>query len=94
MPELLDRALFEPRLNETFLIESTTVELKLVECRRLKSVEGEPREPFSLVFRGPLDPFLQQRTYPIRNEHTGTLEIFLVPVGRDTAGFLYEAVFN
>ena len=94
MDATLDRTFFESRLHERFQVGEGPAEVELVECNRLKSHAEEKREPFSLVFRGPAEPFLPQRTYVLRNERTEPVEVFLVPVGRDAAGFLYEAVFN
>lgn len=53
-----------------------------------------PRRPFSLLFRGPLDPQLRQATYRLRHAQLGDLEIFLVPVARRADGMRYEAVFG
>jgi hypothetical protein len=52
------------------------------------------RTPFSLTFRGPVDPVLAQRIYRLQLERLGALELFLVPVGRDGDGTHYEAVFG
>jgi hypothetical protein len=90
----LDRRFFEPYLETQFQVAGGPIALQLVECKRMKSYPGEPREPFSLLFRGPAEPMLPQKSYALSNEHTGPIEIFLVPVGRDAAGLLYEAVFN
>ena len=90
---LLDRAFFESRLQQSFQCEEL-VEISLVACNPLTAHEGSKREPFSLMFRGPAATFLPQRTYILKNQVTEPVEIFLVPVGRDADGFLYEAVFN
>jgi hypothetical protein len=49
---------------------------------------------FSLIFRGPKSPFLEQRIYPMAHERFGDFELFLVPIGPDSLGMRYEAVFN
>ena len=54
----------------------------------------ELRPPFSLIFRGPLQPVLPQRIYALEHERLGRLEIFIVPVGPEGGGMNYEAVFN
>jgi hypothetical protein len=54
---------------------------------------GDTREAFSLVFRGPFDPLLAQGIHPVEHADLGRLEIFLVPIGRDAAGALYQAIF-
>ena len=48
---------------------------------------------FRLDFLGPCDPVLSQATYPLRRGEE-VLEIFIVPVGRDSEGTRYEAIFN
>lgn len=84
------------RVNEDFKLKAEVGEfdLRLIECGRLTPHPGSLRDPFSLIFRGPAAPVLPQRTYPLDNPHTGPLEIFIVPIGRDAAGVLYQAVFN
>ena len=55
--------------------------------------EGQVRQQFSLLFRGPLDPALPQGTYRLGHPRLGEMEIFLVPLGPDTEGMQYEAAF-
>jgi hypothetical protein len=55
--------------------------------------EGQVRQQFSLVFRGPLDRTLAQGTYRLGHPHLGEIELFLVPLGPDTEGMRYEAAF-
>ena len=53
------------------------------------------REAFTVSFRGPRDPLLNQGTYTLGAEAMGRLDgLFLVPVGRDAGGSHYEAVFT
>ena len=89
----LDRAFFQSRLHQNFQCEGS-VEIQLVQCNSLKAHAGAMREPFSLIFRGPAATFLPQKTYELKNAETEPVAVFLVPVGRDAEGFLYEAVFN
>ena len=49
---------------------------------------------FSLLFTGPIDRPLDQRTYPFEHERIGRFDLFIVPVGADRSGRQYEAVFN
>lgn len=94
MAEALEFTRFAALMNEHFEVGDTGIVLQLVECSRLKSFPGEPREPFSLVFQGPQTPLLPQKTYPLRNSQLGMVEIFLVPIRSVADGFQYEAVFN
>ncbi len=62
---------------------------------RYTSEPGEGRgRPFSIVFRGPGDILLPQAIYRVEHDQIGTFDLFIVPIGRDTAGLRYEAVFN
>lgn len=79
-----------------FTIVVGDAELHLVLIEASKGVGGVPggREPFSLLFRGPATPRLRQATYAVVHPTLGSLPIFLVPVGEDADGMLYEAVFG
>lgn len=90
---------FQGCLNQTFHIqaEDETVAAELVEVRGLKThTRREDKSPFSLLFQGPLGEPLPQRTYRLRNDTLGEIEIFLVPLGPDEDGkaMIYESVFT
>jgi hypothetical protein len=57
-------------------------------------VKTERNETFSMIFRGPLDRFIQQGIHKLKHPELGELEIFLVPIAQDKGGFQYEAAFN
>jgi hypothetical protein len=72
--------------------DTNVVEIELIEAA---DEESTPRqERFSLIFRGPLQPFLLQGTYRIEHDKLGTLDLFLVPIAKEEDGFHYQAVFN
>ena len=58
------------------------------------------RPPFSVLFHGPVEPFLPQGIYRLEGEHFGSVELFLVPLGPQAvppgapAVMGYEAVFG
>lgn len=98
-----------PYLQTTFTVQSadppyplTLVEITPQPTRPRQTVttlDGHQVElrsdPFTLLLRGPADRFLPQRMYTLNHEALGELaNWFLVPVGRDEEGFLYEVVFN
>jgi hypothetical protein len=61
------------------------------------SPEGESsgrRQPFSIVFRGPGDVLLPQRTYRMEHAEIGSFDLFIVPIGPDEEGLRYEAIFT
>lgn len=90
---------FAPRVGESFdmvLGADATKSLTLVEVRPLTphKFPGMLRDPFSLIFRSESQVVMPQQIYRLKNEAMGPLDIFLVPVGRDPKGTIYEAVFN
>ncbi len=93
--EKLSQDSFSENLNSRFSVDlgdAGTVDLELIECKDLGSTPKQ--EQFSIVFRGPLQPFLQQMTYPTTHEKLGDTLIFLVPVRQDAESTYYEAIFN
>ncbi len=90
-------------------VNGTTIALRLAEVTplpplRRRNDAGERvaaadvaarSEPFSLLFTGPLTHPLPQRTYRLTHAAIAEpLDIFLVPVGRERDGFIYQAVFG
>src|SRR5262249_12238927 len=96
--EFLQFETFAPRSNEVFSLElgDSTFDMTLVAVQRLPPhvYPGMRRDPFRLVFKTAKLPVLPQRIYPFSNEAMGKLSIFIVPLGRDNQGVIYEAVFN
>ncbi len=91
-------SLFAPRLNELFVVrldDNDVYPLTLFEAAALPPGNYKmAREPFQLRFRGPGPRYLDQQIHVLENEVLGPLPIFLVPIGRDGDGFLYQAIFN
>ncbi|MDQ3805152.1 MAG: hypothetical protein M3416_15155 [Acidobacteriota bacterium] len=90
---------FSRHLNTKFRVRLDApgpVELELIEVKGRLSGAGEQQgmERFSVFFRGPAHLRLSQHTFSLAHERMGEFDLFLVPVGRDAQGFLYEAVFN
>ena len=95
--ELLSRQRFDPLLQTTFRTANTSpaVEIVLTEARDLRAYPGPGRQdPFVLLFRGPTDKALPQSMYRLLSQAEAVFDVFLVPVGIDASGRLYEAVFN
>ena len=90
---------FEPCTNQSFAIElesSVPMELTLIEVETWGDLDTFPgtRQPFRLLFRGPVTPVLEQQTFVLLNETLGDLSLFLVPVGPDEKGMRYEVVIT
>ena len=84
-------------LNETFRVSLNDggVDFVLVEVQPLKaSFPDAQRAPFSLLFRNTAAFLFPQQLYPMQHPRLGDFSIFLVPIAREQAGFLYQAVFN
>ncbi len=82
-------------LNDRFqVVDEYTApfDLELIQVSEEKAAQKQ--RVFSVLFRGPSDKFLSQRTYKLKHHRLGEREIFLVPVGQDKEGFQYQAVFN
>ena len=89
-------ATFRDRLGETFRLRDesgATLDLVLIDTRGLPSHSGV-REPFSVVFRAPARPVLDQMIRRLQHPELGAFELFLVPIGPDDLGMRYEAVFT
>lgn len=98
-------AAFSACLEQTFTIEGAlngegvepiSLPLVLVEVERRGALDQAigSRVPFSLLFRGQLDPVLSQGIYRMTHADLGALELFLVPIGPDTESMRYEAILN
>jgi hypothetical protein len=88
---------FSKHLNTKFRVAiEEPIDLELTEVKGYlgKAHEQSGMERFSAFFRGPRDPFLSQRAYPIEHDQMGAFQLFLVPLSRDENGVRYEAVFN
>jgi hypothetical protein len=102
--ETLTVATFEPRIGETFHIRPRPeheLEAELIEARalgggpsRAPSETSRRRTPFSLSFRTSLTAPLPQRIYEVAHDELGSHEIFLVPIGPDGKGMVYQAIFT
>jgi hypothetical protein len=59
--------------------------------------QGRPSpevEHFAVRFLGLGEPPFPQGTYHFSHDRIGAFELFIVPVGRQADGIVYEAVFN
>ncbi len=100
--------LFEPLIGRTFDIAFTdgTLHLTLRSVARLAPPHGldqsgqqieidsdARKDPFTLLFSG-ASHLIPQRTYHLTSKALQEpVDMFIVPIGRDGEGFLYEAVF-
>lgn len=91
----LTKADFEPHVGTEFRVDGVPGRpLQLVEIVSHDQEAPNGRAAFSLFFRGPPGDHLPQRIYPLQHPSLGALEIFIVPLGPDETGHLYEAAFS
>ena len=79
---------FEDCLGQTFTAtpeDGEGIELELFQAKPLATGDPEAAtdRPFSVLFRGPLEPLLSQQMHRIENSTFGELSLFLVPIGPD-----------
>lgn len=86
---------FTKHLNTPFQVHVDEEKSVLLQLTEISEIRVSPlQEQFSIVFRGPLDSFLQQGTRLLSHNEMGEFDLFLVPVKQDAESFHYEAVFN
>ena len=95
MGKLLQKKHFDPHVKDKFAVHTDTegaVELELFEITEKSTPETEM---FSLIFKGPHEKKLAQKTYMMKHPKMGEIELFLVPISyRLFDAAYYQAVFN
>ena len=93
---------FSPFVGDQFKISTEsqqTLSLKLVEVTD-RSVQvnidkqENRQECFSMIFKGPADLPLDQKTYAFEHPGMGRFDLFIVPIGTGDGVIDYEAVIN
>jgi Domain of unknown function (DUF6916) len=92
----LNAKIFREQLHGQFKVHqdnTAPIMLELVDV--VESNQSPKMELFSLHFRGPFRPRLDQQTHRLEHEKLGEFEIFLTPISADQQnGTMYEAVFH
>jgi hypothetical protein len=101
MLEEMNHAHFAGQIGTPFAVQvgGRAIALELIEARLHAVHPNRPAvlarsQPFSLLFRAPRGTNAPQQIYELSHHVLGQFAIFLVPVGPDQHGPLYEAVFN
>jgi hypothetical protein len=97
--ESLEHTTFEPLVGNVFVVAvvggTKTVELTLVEVNTLGHRRPDAkRNPFALLFRGPVGLRLPQGIYRFEHASTGALEFFITQVSAKPEGCEFEAIFT
>lgn len=93
----VDHGTFEAYVHDAFAVETgggLRFELIEVTPRASHDPGRETRRGFSLVFRGPAEPLLAQGMVRMTHPSLGVMEVFVVPIGPDSQGLLYESIFT
>lgn len=99
MPDAPDEIVYRhetyvPLVGSTFDIERPDGDPVAVELVDATVLAGRG-ECFSLVFCGPTEVSLEQRTYRMQHRELGDFSLFLVPLGpRENGGLAFEAIIN
>ena len=95
--EQLAHETFLPLVDSTFAVGdpgSTALGLRLAATGSAGAGLPGRREPFSLIFHGPLRPLLPQGIHRLLHPELGEIAIFLVPVGPVGQAMQYQAIFS
>jgi hypothetical protein len=96
--QLLTAIDFQSHVGEDFFIHfsgEVTGTAQLEKVVDLPAYNNRERKPFSVLFQTTQkNHHYQQAIYTIEQPGLGSMEIFLVPVGRNEKGVQYEAVFS
>jgi len=94
MADNLNSQVFSEHLQTTFRVYVPGAVPLPLELFEVSEKDQSPQvEQFSLVFRGPLKPHFPQGTYTVEHEKLGKFDLFLVPLGPDSSGMRYQAIF-
>ncbi|WP_264535670.1 DUF6916 family protein [Flavobacterium sp. N1736] len=89
---------FSAFLNKAFTIkisDEIQLDAELIELTKLNNYSPLERSPFSIVFRTEQkNEYYQQGIFTIIHPQKGNLDLFLSPLGFDSVGMKYEAIFS
>lgn len=95
LQELPGKDDFAAAINSSFrahLSDGSSIDLTLSNLDEVAS--NDLQETFALHFVAPSTAPRTQGTYRLEHGELGKMELFLVPIGLNENGLLYEAVFN
>jgi len=85
---------YAPHVDTDFTLSTGTPAARTLRLTSVKTyIDDEVQLCFSLLFLAEGD-VLPQQLYPLSHAQLGELTLFLVPIRKQKAGILYEAVFN
>uniref|UniRef100_Q02CQ5 DUF6916 domain-containing protein n=1 Tax=Solibacter usitatus (strain Ellin6076) TaxID=234267 RepID=Q02CQ5_SOLUE len=95
MIEQLDSKSFSQQLHTIFQVLVPDIGAVPLELIEVTEYTDQPKlEQFCLTFRGPRNPWFQQKTLPVEHEALGQMDLFIAPLGPDDQGMRYQVIFN
>ena len=97
MLEKLTHEVFVEHVGDSFHLEvapGQSTQVKLASVTPLGEMVPERRLPFSLLFAAAANAGLSQRIYTLSHSELGSMQVFLVPIQKDSKGLVLEAVFT
>ncbi len=86
---------FAKHVNSTFQVMNNPGGAYPLTLTGLTEFKRGPRfQVFSLYFHGSGNRILPQQIYKLNHEMLDEIDLFLVPIGRDQDGVIYEAAFD
>jgi hypothetical protein len=86
---------FVEQLHTRFTVRAGEAAPQTLELIEVSAPPTPPNiEFFSLHFRGPIAPRLQQHIHRFEHEKLGTFDLFLTVIGADEASTTYEVIFH
>jgi len=96
--QLLTASDFQPQVGKDFFIHFSNGAVTIAQLEKvvdLPRYADLTRKPFSIQLQtNQKDHYHQQAIYTIEQPALGSMQIFLVPVGYNEKGMLYEAIFS
>jgi hypothetical protein len=88
----------EPYLHQYLQIRfnpDVVLDAEVIELVRLDKYDELPRDPFMFILRTKQkQEYFPQAIFTILHPVKGEIPVFLVPLGPDTIGMKYQAIFN
>lgn len=95
--EALDRLtneLFVEQINTQFHVQVSALDLQHLQLVKVSNRRLSEGETFDVIFLGQKEKQFKQGTYLVSHIRTGSFPLFIVPIGMDSKGAYYQAVFN
>ena len=96
MPKDITHQDFESILGETIDLQAgeSRFQAKVDSVKHLRKNPGQQRQPFSVELLADIADNYAQQVYKLSHPALGEPSLFVVPLGPEKGGMLYQVVFN